>query len=56
MNGECAYCRIGDIVEYKIYIPNPTTQDSGYRYSCNNEECGIRYRIDPTNGGIIFLQ
>lgn len=56
MSEECIYCGIGKIIGERIPIHNRTAQDSGYRYQCDNEECGLRFRFDPTNNNKIIIR
>lgn len=59
MNSEtkdCAYCQHGNIVETLINVPNSTAQDNGYRYNCNNEKCGLKYRLDSKGRQITMIE
>jgi len=52
---DCAHCGEGNIIETLMDIANRSAQDNGYRYHCDNEKCGLKFRVDHNNRAIILV-
>lgn len=51
----CSHCEIGNIIE--IEVESKDGKFTPYRYHCDNEKCGLVFRVYAKSEGIhIFTQ